>query len=133
MGASDATSADETSNVSFASYQAGATRQIMPPATTVTDEPPPTGALAGAASKPSNSSSTLNLRGMPINDATESAEPRAFSSAGEPTNISSLPAANGNSPSFLRFINPRTGTNNGTVTAIPPPTTTAPTGVWQTR
>ncbi|MHB8970412.1 MAG: hypothetical protein ACYC3X_12525 [Pirellulaceae bacterium] len=133
MGASNAPLADATSSVALASFQAGVPHPVTPPATTVTtvttvtDESLPTDARAETASRPSDSSSTLNLRGMPVNDATASAEPQASSSAGEPANSSSS-----NSPSFLRFINSKPGASSGTVTAVPP-TTTAPAAVWQTR
>ena len=90
------------------------------------------GAVADAPGQPSSSSSTLKLSGMPVNDATQPGEPQSFSPAGEPVNINSLPSANSNAPSFLRFINPKTGANNGTVAAVPP-ASTASTGTWQTR
>ncbi len=132
MGASATTMAAGTPDVSMASYQAGAPHQVTPPATTIVGGPSFPGAVADASDEASSSSSTLKLSGMPVNDATQPGEPQSFSPAGEPVNISSLPSANSNAPSFLRFINPKTGASNGTVTAAPP-ASTATTGTWQTR
>jgi hypothetical protein len=116
----------------MASYQAGAPHQVTPPATTIVGGSSSPGAVADASVNASSSSSTLKLSGMPVNDATQPGEPQSFSPAGEPVNISSLPSANSNAPSFLRFINPKTGASNSTVTAAPP-ATTASAGTWQTR
>jgi hypothetical protein len=75
----------------------------------------------------SKSSSTLNLDGMHVNDATQPAEPRAFTPGGsEMVEISQLPPANptNRSPSQIRVIQPTT-TNTSSATSS--------SGNWQSR
>ncbi|MHB0956125.1 MAG: hypothetical protein ACYC0X_07060 [Pirellulaceae bacterium] len=135
MGAADTTSADGTTDVSMASYQAVASHQVPPPVRTSMDEQSSQAVVGPEA----GSSSTLKLRGMPVNDGTQPDEPQSFTPAGEPVNISSVPPGTSNSPSFLRFINPKTASGGGggataaTVPTTTASTTTASTTAWQTR
>jgi hypothetical protein len=130
MGTSNETLSGGTTSVAQASYQPGSTRQVDAPATTVTDEVLPSHSTTQSGSPATASSSTLRLNGMRVNDATQYAEPQQFNPAREPINIANLPSANASTPSFLRFINPKSGTSSGTVTPNPPATSS---GAWQTR
>ncbi len=130
MGTSNETLSAGTTSVAQASYQPGSTRQVHVPATTVTEEVLPPNSTTQSGRPTTASSSTLQLNGMRVNDATQLAEPQQFNPANEPVNIANLPSANANAPSFLRFINPKSGTSSGTVTPNPPATSS---GTWQTR
>jgi hypothetical protein len=100
------------------SYQAASIDAPLASAVTATDE--------------SDASSALQLNGMPVNDATRYAEPEPFQPAGVPINISDLPPANTNAPSFLRFISPKPANATAAPPAAPATTTTS-NAAWQTR
>ena len=132
MGAAHEGLSAETTSVAQASYEPGSTRQSPTPATTVTDDvlPPDSTTRPDREATGSSSTSTLQLNGMRVNDATQLAEPQRFDPASEPVNIASLPNANANTPSFLRFISPKSGTTNGT--SAPRESTTS-SSAWQSR
>jgi hypothetical protein len=129
MGGANETMSEAATHVAAASYRQGDQRDpAAPPATTVTDA----SARSKSAASISDATSSLQLNGMRVNDATRANEPEQFTPAGEPVNIASLPAANSNTPSFLRFVTPKGG--NGTGTPTPPPATgSTSTGTWQSR
>lgn len=140
MGAS--TGSLDASHVSLASFQAGRPDEIGIAPEGAEETSATTGqarvsntATDAAGAAGTASSNTLKLRGMPVNDATEPAALPGSGSGSEPKEIpSAAGAANGNSPSFLKFINPRTGNSSGsTGTPTQPPASTSVAGTWQSR
>jgi len=123
--ANDAISRDDR-EVAAASYEPGSTHG-SDTLTRITDDVP----LPASSARAGESSSTLQLDGMRVSDATKLDEPQQFRPAGEPTNIASLPNAESNAPAFLRFINPKPG--NTAPTGTPTPAVPPPSGAWQSR
>ena len=85
--------------------------------------------------------SNLNLRGMPVSDATQLVAPRTSAPAASTSNISNSAAGGSNRPrSLLRIINPKPATNAAshaahTITPVPStsnPDSTSSNG-WQKR
>jgi hypothetical protein len=120
MGSS--TGNPDTSAVTLASFQAGRPDEI---ASEEKDE------LADSTQPDANA---LKLDAMPVNDASEPAPLPAGSTGSDPKNIATTPGANGNSPSFLRFINPRPNGETPATSSTPvQPPASSVAGTWQAR
>lgn len=123
MGSS--TTTPEPSTVSLASFQAGRPDEI---ASSETDE------LAGAAKPAASDANKLKLNAMPVSDASEPASLPEGVTGSATKDITTAPVANGNAPSFLRFINPRPAGETPATTGAPvQPPASSVAGTWQAR
>ena len=134
MGAVQDDLTDQAVPVAQASYEPGSTLADSLPATTVSDDPLPIDTLAQADEAATSSPSTLQLAGMRVNDATQVAEPRPFTPTEEPVHLASRSTTSVSTPSFLRFISPKSGTSSQTsAPAQSPAQSPAPSSTWQSR